>query len=140
MSLPHDRPEVLVAPPEPPRCCVQQTVTVPPEVNAKTAQKHDYPSAAHRASYARRTGAERTFSTLKDAASTDVRRGWCRVMGLTAITMFLACAIVVRNERVLAAFETRQQDEARRAAGGAPPRTRRRRRRTLDDLVEATPP
>ena len=25
-------------------CCTQQTITVPPEVHAKTAQKHDYPS------------------------------------------------------------------------------------------------
>jgi len=35
-------------------------------VLAKTAQKHDYPSAAWRRSYARRTGAERGFATTKD--------------------------------------------------------------------------
>src|SRR5450755_371136 len=33
--------------------------TVPPEVHAKTAQKHDYPSQSHRRSYARRSAAER---------------------------------------------------------------------------------
>jgi hypothetical protein len=121
-------------------CCSQQTLTVPPEVNAKTAQKHDYPSAAHRSSYRRRTGAERTFSTVKDPASTDIRRGWCRVMGLPAITLFLACALVVRNERVLAAFEARQAEDARRASAGRAPRTRRRRRRTIADLIEAAPP
>ena len=33
-------------PPEHPQaCCAQQTITVPPDVHAKTAQKHDYPSA-----------------------------------------------------------------------------------------------
>ena len=49
---------------------------------AKTAQKHDYPSAAWRRSYARRTGAERGFATAKDPASNDISRGWCRLMGL----------------------------------------------------------
>ena len=49
---------------------------------AKTAQKHDYPSAAWRRSYARRTGAERGFATVKDPATSDISRGWCRLMGL----------------------------------------------------------
>jgi hypothetical protein len=140
MSHPYDRPEVLAPPTEPPRCCVQQTLTVPPDINAKTAQKHDYPSAAHRRSYTRRTGSERTFSTVKDPATTDIRRGWCRLMGLTAITLFLTCAIVVRNHRVLVAFQARRAEDARRAAAGKQPKTRRRRRRTLADLVEAAPP
>ena len=139
MSLPYDRPEVLTPPASPPRCCTQQTLTVPPEVNAKTAQKHDYPSATWRRSYARRTGAERSFSTVKDPATTDVRRGWCRLMGLTAITLFLACAFVARNQRVLDAFDDRQANDARRAAAGQPPRSRRRRRRTLADLAAAPP-
>ena len=54
MTLDRDRPEILQPPEHPPACCTQQTLTVPPEVTAKTAQKHDYPSAAHRRSYARR--------------------------------------------------------------------------------------
>ena len=48
MGLSHKRPTVLKAPERPPVCCEQQTITVPPTVNAKTAQKHDYPSPAHR--------------------------------------------------------------------------------------------
>ena len=59
----------------------QKTLTVPVSVNAKTAQKYDYPSAAWRASYARRTVVERSFSTIKDPASNDISRGWCRLMG-----------------------------------------------------------
>jgi hypothetical protein len=42
-------------------------------------QKHDYPSATHRRSYARRTAAERGFSTIKDPASNTIARGWCRL-------------------------------------------------------------
>lgn len=140
MTLDHTRPEILTPPATPPRCCTQQTITVPPDVNAKTAQKHDYPSAAWRRSYTRRSGAERTNSTIKDPATTDVRRGWCRLTGLVPITLFLTCALAVRNQRVLTAFETRQADNARRHAAGQPPTTRRRRRRTLADLTATAPP
>ena len=80
MTLDRDRPEILTPPGNPPACCTQQTLTVPPDVLAKTAQKHDYPSAAHRRSYARRTGAERGFATAKDPATNDISRGWCRLM------------------------------------------------------------
>ena len=82
MTLTRDRPEILTPPGHPPACCTQQTITVPADVAAKTRQKHDYPSAAHRKSYARRTGAERTFSTAKDPASNNITRGWTRLTGL----------------------------------------------------------
>jgi hypothetical protein len=140
MTLDRDRPEILTPPGHPPACCTQQTLTIPPEVNAKTAQKHDYPSQAHRRSYARRTGAERGFATAKDPASNNISRGWCRLMGLTPITMTLTCMLIVRNQRILQAWNTRQQDNARRAAAGLPPKTRRRRRKTLTTLAATRPP
>jgi hypothetical protein len=109
-------------------------------VAAKTRQKHDYPSAAHRKSYARRTGAERTFATAKDPATNNITRGWTRLTGLTPITLWLACLLVVRNQRILTAWTTRQADDARRAAAGLPPKTRRRRRKTLASLATTTAP
>jgi hypothetical protein len=140
MTLPRDRPEVLT-PPEPAQdCCTQQTITVPPQVAAKTRQKHDYPSAAHRRSYARRTGAERTFSTAKDPASNNIARGWCRLMGLTPLMLCLACLLIIRNQRILIAWTARQDDNARRAAAGLQPRTRRRRRKTIASLTTAGAP
>ena len=135
MKLPFSKAEVLEPPEHLPRCCVQQTITVGAEVNSKTSQKHDYPSKAHRKSFARRTGVERGYSTLKDRASTDTTRGWCRVMGLCAVTIFLSCAVVVRNIRITDAHYEREQENRRRALAGLPPRTRKRRRRTLDDLI-----
>ena len=141
MRLDRQRPEILTPPEHPPDCCGRQTITVPPAVAAKTRQKHDYPSAAHRRSYARRTGAERTFSTAKDPASNNITRGWTRLMGLTPLMLWLACLLTVRNQRILTAWTARQDDNARRAAAGLPPRTRRRRRKTLTDLATAgTPP
>ena len=139
LNLGAEHPEILSPPQHPPTCCTQQTITVPPQVNAKTAQKHDYPGADWRASYARRSGAERTYSTLKDPATTNTNRGWCRLMGLTAITLFLTCAVVTRNQRITDAFETRETENTRRATLNKPPLTRRRQRKTLTQLT-ATPP
>ena len=127
-------------PEHPQACCTQQTLTVPPDVLAKTAQKHDYPSPVHRRSYARRTGAERGFATIKDPATGDISRGWCRLMGLwPPLMLFTTTLLIVRNQRILAAWNARQEQNARRAAKGLPPKTRRRRRTTIADLT-ATPP
>jgi hypothetical protein len=133
------RPEILTPPGHPPACCTQQTITVPPQVAAKTRQKHDYPSPEHRRSYARRTGSERTFSTLKDPATSNIARGWCRLTGLTPLYLWLACLLTIRNQRILGAWDARQAGNARRAAAGLPPKTRRRRRKTLA-MLAATPP
>jgi len=140
MALSHQRPEVLFPPGGQPLCCTQQTLTVPPAVNAKTAQKYDYPSRAHRRSYARRTGVERTFSTTKDRASNDLTRGWCRLMGLSAIMVFIAASYVARNLRVADAFDARQAEDARRVAAGREPKKRKRRRQVPDEGAGPTAP
>jgi len=106
MTLDRDRPEILQPPQHPQACCTQQTITVPPEVTAKTAQKHDYPSAAHRRSYARRTGAERGFAIAKDPATNDISRGWCLLMGLTPLMLLTTTLLIVRNQRILLAVST----------------------------------
>ncbi|MGH9305570.1 MAG: hypothetical protein ACRD0I_01610, partial [Acidimicrobiales bacterium] len=140
MSLSYEHPEVLVPPEHPPRCCVQHSLTVPPTVNAKTQQKHDYPSKPHRRSYARRTAVERSNSRIKDPATVNVDKGWCRLMGLVGPSLFLAVALVVRNLAVLDAFEERQADNERRRCLGLDVKTRRRRRRTLAERAGANVP
>jgi hypothetical protein len=140
MTLDRNRPEILQLPENPQACCTQQTITVPPVVLAKTAQKHDYPSAAWRKSYARRTGAERGFATVKDPATTNISRGWCRLMGTAPLMLFTITLLIARNQRILAAWNTRQEENQRRAAQGLPPRTRRRRRKTLTAAASAAPP
>jgi hypothetical protein len=139
MTLDRGRPEILTPPQHPPACCTQQTLTIGPDVAAKTRQKHDYPSAAHRRSYARRTAAERGFSTVKDPASNTISRGWCRLMGLSPPALWLAALHAVRNQRILNAWDTRQADNQRRAAAGLPPRTRKRRRKTTLASLTAPP-
>ncbi len=102
------------------------------------AYYYDYPSAAHRRSYARRTGAGRGFATAKDPASNDISRGWCRLMDLAPLTLFVTTLLVVRSQRILSAWDARQEENQRRAAAGLPPRARRRRK-TLTALAAGPP-
>jgi hypothetical protein len=113
MLLSRDRPEILAPPPQPPACCTQQTITAGPQIAEKTRQKHDYPSAAWRTSYRRRTAAERLNATIKDTATTSIGRGWTRLTGLTPLMLSLACLTAVRNQRIRTAWDKRQQDDAR---------------------------
>jgi len=108
-------------------------------VAAKTRQKHDYPSPQWRRSYRRRTAAERANATIKDTATSNIARGWCRLTGLAPLTLWIACLLAVRNQRILNAFDARQEDNTRRAAAGLPPRTRKRRRTSLAQLTAGPP-
>ena len=137
MKLDRSRPEILAPPGHPPACCTQQTITVPPQIAAKTRQKHDYPSPQWRRSYRRRTAAERVNTTIKDTATTSIARGWCRLMGLAPLTLWIACLLAIRNQRILAAWDARQDHNARHGAAGLPPRTRKRRRTSLAQLASA---
>ena len=137
MTLPLDRPTILDPPEHPPTCCTQKTITVPPSVAAKTAQKHDYPSPEHRASYNRRTAAERTNASVKDPATTNLARGFCRLIDLPGISLLTTTVVIARNLRIAAAFADRQAQQRRRA-DNCPTATRRHRRRhTLEHLLAA---
>jgi hypothetical protein len=125
MTPGRSRPEILTPPEHPQACCTQQTITAGPDVAARTRQKHDYPSRAWRISCRRRTAAERLNASIKDTAVNCIDQGWIRQTGLTPLLLWLACLMVVRNQRALAAFQARQQHDARAAAQ---PRTRKRRR------------
>jgi len=128
MTRDRSRPEILSVPEQPPACCTQHTITIGPDVAAKTRQKHDYPSPAWRRSYNRRTAAERAFSTIKDPATTTIARGWCRLLGLAPLMLWTCCLLTIRNQRILTTWNNSQADNTRRAAAGLPPRTRKKRR------------
>lgn len=139
MALSYSHPSVLEPPEHPPVCCRQQTLTVPPQVNAKTRQRHDYPGEAWRRSYARRSAVERSNSRIKDPATIDATKGWCRLMGLVAPSLFIAIAVSCRNLAIVDGFESRQAENERRLAAGLEPKTRRRRRRrSLAELAGAS--
>ncbi len=125
MTPDRSRPEILTPPGHPQACCTQLTITAGPAVAAKTRQKHDYPSQAWRISYRRRTAAERLNAAVKDPAVNSTGRGWIRLTGVTPLLLWLACLMIVHNQRTLVAFQARQQHHARAAAQ---PATRKRRR------------
>jgi hypothetical protein len=63
------------------------------------------------------------------------RRDWGapRILCITTL-------LIVRNQRILAAWNARQDENQRRAAKGLPPKTRRRRRKTLTTLAATAMP
>ncbi len=136
MKLPFSRAQVHKPPEHLPRCCVQQTITVSVEINAKTSQKHDYPSKAHRNSFARRTGAERGYSTLKDQR-VHRHHSWLVQGHGTVRSDDLAVRAQWWSETCASQTPTTSGSRRTRGAAkaGLPPRTRKRRRRTLEDLV-----
>lgn len=136
MALGRSRPEILNPPLHPQACCTQKTITAGPQVAAKTRQKHDYPSQAWRISYRRRTAAERLNAAIKDTAVNSIDRGWIRLTGLPPLMLWLACLIVVRNQRILAAC----QHNAHRAASGHRQHPRARKRRRELAAAAAGPP
>lgn len=108
---------------------------MPPTVNAKTAQRHDYPGPAWSASYARRSGAEPWHRQDQRPGQRRRLDGPVPAHGPRAHRSFLATAVVVPNLAVTDAFEVRQAEDARRAASGQAARTRRRGRKTLAQLA-----
>jgi hypothetical protein len=137
MTLDRSRPEILTPPQHPQACCARKTITAGPDIATKTRQKHDYPSAAWRVSYRRRTASERLNASVKDTATGSIDRGWIRLMGLTPLTLFLACMMIARNQRILAAWQARQDQDAHPA--GQPPRRRTRHRRELASAATKPP-
>jgi hypothetical protein len=139
MTLDRDRPEILAPPKDPQACCTRQTITVPPDVNAKTRQKHDHPSATGAALTPAAPPPNAASRPSKTPPANDTARGWCRLTGLAPLMLFTVTLLTVRNQRILTAWNTRQEENQRRAAAGLPPRTRRRRRKTLTALTSAAP-
>jgi hypothetical protein len=138
LALSLDRPSVSHPPEELPRCCAQKSITVAPQVNEKTRQKHDYAGPAHRASYARRVAAERTYASLADPSVGGIRRGWSRLFGRAKNTVMYALAVVVRNVRIVESFERRKAQDARAAA--ISPGRRRTRRHQRDTPAPSEQP
>ena len=135
MRLDRNRPEIL-APPHTRRPAAPSRPSPCRRDLRENPAKTRLSIHAHRNSYARRTGAERTFSTVKDPASNAIARGWCRLMGLTPLALWLACLHAVRNQRILTAWNARQaENDAPRRRRPPPQNTQRRRKTTLASLT-----
>ena len=141
MTLNRDRPEILTPPSHPPACCTAADDHHPARRRGQDPPETRLPLAAHRRSYARRTGADADFATTKDPASNNITRGWCRLMGADPAVLFCRRPANRPQPADPAAWNARQDDNARRAAAGLNvPKTSRRRRKTLAALTTAARP
>lgn len=123
--LPADTPEVA-DPPDPhsaggaPACCTQRTVTVPGAATRKLAQEHYWGSPEWFTSFAGRTRVEGFFGNLKGASTSNVRRGWCRLMGIVKTSVMVACAVAATSISLLRAWAKRTGDYSCRLAAPLP--------------------
>ena len=101
--LPEGTPEVEHPPAKAtaPKCCTQRTVTIPGTVTPKLRQDLVWGSPEWIASYSRRTHVEGYFGNLKQPTSGNVKRGWCRVVGIVKTSLLAACAAAATNMRLL---------------------------------------
>ena len=130
MTLDRDRPEIL-QPPQHPRPAAPSR----PSPSRRTS----WPRPRRNTTTRRPPGAAPTPAAPPPNASsppprtppaTTIARGWCRLTGLAPLMLFTAALLTVRNQRILTAWNARQEENTRRAAKGLPPKTRRRRRKT----------
>ena len=141
MTLDRDRPEILSPARAPagllPAADHHRPARGAREDRAKARLPLRGTGAVLRPPHRRRAG----FSTAKDPASNNIARGWCRLMGLAPLMLWLACLLSSATSASWTPGTPARTTTPRRAAAGLPPRTRRRRRKTLTDLATAgTPP
>jgi hypothetical protein len=101
--LPEGTPEVEHPPSEAtaPKCCTQRTVTIPGTVTPKLRQTLYWGSPEWIESFSRRTYVEGFFGNMKNPSAENVRRGWCRVVGIVKTSILAACAVAATNIRLL---------------------------------------
>jgi hypothetical protein len=100
---PADRP--VVGSPGPlaiaPKCCRQVTIVVPGPVLVKLRQRDPWRSPKWIDSYARRSAIEGIFGNLRSQSTQNIKRGFCRVVGLVKTSLMLAFEAVAANIRLL---------------------------------------
>ena len=101
-----DPPELSTAP----KCCTQRTVTIPGAARGKLAQRYYWGSPEWIEAFARRTHVEGYFGNLKNTSSGNVKRGWCKVVGIVKTSILLACAVAATNISLFRTWAERTGD------------------------------
>lgn len=116
LHLPLELPAVAVpasAQPLPsPKCCTQNSVTVPMDAGMKLRQKHYWGTPQWQAAYARRTYVESVFGNLKNRNTENVTRGWTQLVGLVKTSLMVAVVAASFNIRMLRIWAARTRDFA----------------------------
>ena len=100
---PADRP--VVENPGPlataPKCCRQATIVIPGPVLAKLRQRDQWGSQKWIDSFARRSAIEGIFGNLRSQSTQNIKRGFCRVVGLVKTSLMLTFEVVAANIRLV---------------------------------------
>jgi hypothetical protein len=100
---PADRP--MVENPGPlataPKCCRQATIVIPGPVRAKLRQRDAWRSPKWIDSFARRSAIEGIFGNLRSQSTQNIKRGFCRVVGLVKTSLMLTFEVVAANIRLV---------------------------------------
>jgi hypothetical protein len=93
-----------------PKCCTQQSVTLPGTVQPKLAQRFTWGSREWIAAYSRRTYIEGSFGNMKNRNTENLARGWTQLRGLVKTTLMLAALAAATNLRLLRKWAHRVSD------------------------------
>ena len=93
-----------------PKGCRQQTVSIPGPALAKLRQQEYWGSSAWIASYSRRSHIEGIFGNLRNPSTQNIKRGFCRVVGLVKTSLMLTFQAVAANIRLIRQWSRRTGD------------------------------
>ena len=139
MTLTRDRPEILTPPGHPPACCIQQTITVPPQTCAKTRRSTTTPPSN---TASPTPGAPAPSGPSPPPRTPPATTSRAAGPGSWACTPHaLAHLPAGRPQPAHPGRLGRPPGRQRPPRRGRPaPKTRRRRRKTLASLATAAPP
>ena len=108
-DYPEGLPVVVNPPTGPyaPRSCSQATTVVAGAALIKLAQRDYWGSPEWQVSYGRRAHVESIFGNLRNPSTQNIRRGFCRVMGLIKTTLMLAVEVMAANLRLVREWAAR---------------------------------
>ena len=98
--------------PNAPRSCSQATTVVAGAALVKLAQRDYWGSPEWQASYGRRAHVESIFGNLRNPSTQNIRRGFCRVMGLIKTTLMLAFEVMAANLRLVREWAKRMGENS----------------------------
>lgn len=93
-----------------PKGCRQQTVSIPGPALAKLRQKDYWGSPAWIASFSRRSHIEGIFGNLRNPSTQNIKRGFCRVVGLVKTSLMITFQAMAANIRLIRQWSRRTGD------------------------------
>jgi hypothetical protein len=81
--------------------CTKSTITITANIRPNLRQQHRWGSDAWIRAFTQRSAVESGYGNIKSQYGENIKRGWIRVVGLTATGLMLAFAVMHYNLRML---------------------------------------